>query len=213
MAASLRISIEKRCQAVSVHHSTPPSVSQAGVGVEWIRNHPTGASRNMAIYVLSPRLKWQPYRLRLSLTLLLFVCLLACAGCNRGPSIPRTVPVSGVVTLGGKPLAGAEVYFVNDKFVAFGKTDSQGKYELVQGAVAGENNVYFSKMQGGSSANPGFAVGEGMDEYQLSLASEGGGNKAKAPKQVVPPEYCDGNNPKLNFPVPSGGTTSADFKL
>ena len=153
---------------------------------------------------------------RLAATLALVVAL-GSSGCNRGPVIPKTEQVSGKVTLKGKPIADAEVYFVHEKLVAYAKTDSQGHYDLVQGAVAGENKVYFSKIEGGST-NPGFKPSDGMDELQMQMAAESGtgpgsGKKVKPPKQVIPAEYSDAANPKLNFLVPSGGTTSADFKL
>ena len=136
--------------------------------------------------------------------------LLSNAGCNRGPTIPPTESVSGTVTLKGKPVGDVEVYFVSDRMVAFGKTDAQGHYDLVQGAVAGENKVYFSKIEGG---NPAFQMQEGMDDYQLQMAAAAGGKKFSPPKQVIPTEYSNASAPKLNFLVPDGGTDSADFKL
>lgn len=77
------------------------------------------------------------------------IALLLCVpGCG-GSDFPRTAPVSGTVTLKGKPIEGAEVYFVHEKLVAMATTDKDGHYELVQGAVPGENKVYFSKIEGG----------------------------------------------------------------
>ena len=135
--------------------------------------------------------------------------LLGSAGCSKGPYIPPTEPVSGTVTLKGKPLEGAEVYFVSEHLVAFGKTDSSGHYELAQGAVAGENKVYFSKMSPGKSP---IEQQEGMDDYQMQMAAASGGG-ANIPKQLIPAEYSDPAAPKLNYLVPTGGTKTADFKL
>lgn len=78
---------------------------------------------------------------RLSLVAFLF-----CAGCGRG--LPRTAPVSGTITLDGKPLAGVAVSFVNATAPRFGiaTTDAAGRYVLTtftagDGAVVGEHKV------------------------------------------------------------------------
>lgn len=130
-------------------------------------------------------------------------------GCG-GPRAPSTESVSGTVTLKGQPLADAEVYFVSPQLVAYGKTDSAGHYALAQGAVAGENKVYFSKIEGGSSA---FKAPEGLDDYQMQMAAGSGGGKKKVPKQLVPIEFANASAPKLNYLVPNGGSKTADFKL
>ena len=57
------------------------------------------------------------------------------AGCGTTvPNQPKLVPVSGAVTLNGKPLAGATVEFVPTGSThgtgAYGCTDKTGKYEL-----------------------------------------------------------------------------------
>lgn len=137
-------------------------------------------------------------------------CLLFLPGCG-GPDFPQTEPVSGTVSLNGKPIEGVEVYFVSEELVTSGKTDSQGHYDLVNGALAGENKVYFSKIDGESQ----FEEGDGMDDLQMAeaAASGVGARKAKAAKQVIPAEYSNANEPKLDFEVPSGGSESADFKL
>ncbi len=135
-------------------------------------------------------------------------CLLCVPGC--GESGPRMEPVSGSVTLKGKPIEGVNVYFVHDQQVSNGKTNSEGHYDLSQGAVAGENKVYFSKIEGGTFGDDD----DGMAEFELEAAkASGGGRNAKGPKQIIPAEYSNAANPKLSFTVPSGGSTSADFEL
>lgn len=149
------------------------------------------------------------YLNKLSIGAALCAALLSQIGCSGGGRrMPATEPVAGTVTVGGKPVAGVEVYFVNEQLVSYGKTDDKGHYHLVQGAVAGDNKVYFTKVDASTSQ---FAGQEGMDEYQLQMAA-GSGNK-KPPKPVIPPEYSDAGNPKLNYVVPDGGTEQADFKL
>lgn len=68
------------------------------------------------------------------------------SGC--GSRLPNAAPVSGSITLGGKPLAGAAVSFTNDTAPRFaiGTTDAEGRYTLTMftagdGAVVGEHRV------------------------------------------------------------------------
>ena len=58
------------------------------------------------------------------------LCLVALLGC--GPSGPTMVPVSGVVTLDGVPVEGANVIFTSMEGgkMADGRTDAQGKFTL-----------------------------------------------------------------------------------
>jgi hypothetical protein len=83
---------------------------------------------------------------------LLGVALVTALGC--GPEAAKVVPVSGVVTLDGKPLAGATVTFspvakpgeTNAGDGSAGKTDANGQYTLattrgVPGAQVGKHRV------------------------------------------------------------------------
>jgi hypothetical protein len=143
---------------------------------------------------------------------LLTVISLAAAGCG-GPSGPKTVPVSGTVYLDDQPVVGVAVNFISAKHAGFGKTDSQGRYELVQGAVPGENKVTFSKMEGGKIAlDPEAGVDEGQLEA-MAAAEGGSGAGPNAPRQLIPPDYTDPAKTPVTFTVPEGGTTSADFRL
>lgn len=136
---------------------------------------------------------------------------IATVGCGGGPKIPSTEPVGGTVTLKGKPIEGVEVYFISEKLVAYGKTDASGHYDLVQGAVAGPNKVYFSKKPAAAASK--FQPGDGMDDYQMQMAANSGGTKSTPPKELIPAEYADPVKPKLEFLVPDGGSKTADFKL
>ena len=71
---------------------------------------------------------------------------LLCGGCRK--SGPELAPVSGRVTLSGKPLENADVVFQpdNGKPPAIGRTDAEGRYELaykrgVMGGPIGQNTV------------------------------------------------------------------------
>ena len=142
-------------------------------------------------------------------------------GCGgNSPNIPRTVSVSGKVTLEGKPLVGAEVHFVGEKFSGIGVTNSDGKYSLAQGAVPGTNKLYITKFEGGKSLDPAIAD----DPEQLRVAANsitqdptraGSGNvqPADIPHEIVPSQYSDPQKSKLSFPVPESGAANADFQL
>lgn len=148
---------------------------------------------------------------RLSVLLLLYcVMFLGCGGADSGG-----VDVSGTVTLDGKPLADVEVYFVNKKFEGYGKTDENGHYQLVNGAIAGSNKVYFMKTDtgGGESGGDIDMSIEGMDEGQAEANLNLEVTAGKNPKGLIPAEYNSAETTKLTFPVPEGGADNADFKL
>jgi hypothetical protein len=79
---------------------------------------------------------------------------LLAAGCSSGGG-PSYVPVTGQLTLGGKPMANAKVTFQpigsaenpNPGAGSYGKTDGDGRFSLmvvgkdVRGAVAGKHHV------------------------------------------------------------------------
>ena len=81
----------------------------------------------------------------LSAVLILCFVLTGCSG--GGTDLPELTPVSGFITLQGKPLPGAQVTFVpQNGRPSNGTTDSEGRYELyfkagVPGAVAGKHTV------------------------------------------------------------------------
>jgi len=91
----------------------------------------------------------------------LLLAAMALSGCgSKGSNLPKPVLVTGTVTLDGKPLANATVYFrpEGDKMGtgSTGTTDANGKYELVTsfgnetkpGAIPGKYRVWFSQMVG-----------------------------------------------------------------
>lgn len=152
----------------------------------------------------------------------LLVCAFALpgllGGCGSGGSTPvPTVRVTGVVTLDGKPLAGAEVRFIAEKFTGFAVTNTEGKYSLVQGAVPGVNKIQISKIEGGKNVDPTMAE----DAQQLRMAAaaieaDGRGKKIdpkSIPHEVVPSQYNDPVTTKLTFTVPENGATDANFAL
>lgn len=135
--------------------------------------------------------------------LLLFPCLLLLAGCG-GSSV---APVSGTVTLDGKPLANATVVFQPDGGgkepgpASSGVTDANGRYTLrvvtgsTDGAVVGKHKVSITAYEG---------------DVEGQSSAPGKGDKVFA-KALVPVEY--NAQTTLTFEVPSGGTDKADFVL
>jgi Domain of unknown function (DUF6795) len=90
----------------------------------------------------------------LSVRRVLFVAMLATfgvalSGC--GPKYPETFPVTGTVTLDGKPVAGAAVVFTPEEGQqATGTTDDSGRFELstfqlADGALPGTHRVTVAK--------------------------------------------------------------------
>lgn len=150
--------------------------------------------------------------------LLGLLLVLSASGCGESVKPSRGVPVSGKITLGGKPLADADVSFMNETFVGFGKTDADGNYRLVQGAAPGKNKVFISKFEGGVApkvAGMELNPEAGIDEGQLAAAEMGaaGTKKAAGPKQLVPADFSNPSTTKLNFDVGADGATGVDFNL
>ena len=127
------------------------------------------------------------------------VCLIALsasflAGCGGGPSV---VPVSGVVTLDGKPLPEAAVTFQPTATEgatdgSYGKTDAEGRYSLKlvtnddAGAVPGPHRVMISMIKPTMDDSP--SMGPGLPE-RYNIKSE------------------------LTFDVPADGSDAANFDL
>ena len=151
--------------------------------------------------MLSRYLRWQ-----FGLALIL---ALASAGCKKGPARAEAgeVPVTGVVTLDGKPLAGAEVTFTCNTTtgVFSGATDENGKYQLWSnfGSTAkleGPCTVKISKME----LPPG--VEKPPADMPVSPQMLGA-------KESLPPKYSDGGKTELTASVPAeGGTFNFELK-
>jgi hypothetical protein len=128
------------------------------------------------------------------LAMLVGLSVVAGAGCT--PKI-KSVPVSGRVTLDGKPLVDVALNFSpttggDNAFAAYGKTDNDGRFTLrlvengQPGATAGKNRVTLNESTGAPE-------------------SDGGG---PAVVFKLPPTARDGT---MAFEVPATGTDSADF--
>jgi hypothetical protein len=141
------------------------------------------------------------------------VLLAAFGGCGDAVSGPKTVRVAGAVTLDGRPLENAEVHFFSEKHAGFGKTDAEGKFKLITGAVAGENKVYFSKLKEGSFGTGDAESGMDAGQAEAAAAAVSGSGAPVLAGQVIPAEYSSAATTPLKFTVPEGGTDSANFDL
>lgn len=122
-------------------------------------------------------------------------------GCGSGGT--PIVPVSGVITLDGKPLANAHVGFEPQAKPgatvagpgAYGTTNDDGRYELTAlnkeiGAVVGMNRVTIQTFKAEKGPN---------DEMIVTR------------KELLPDRYHSPS--ELTFNVPKGGTENANFDL
>jgi len=108
---------------------------------------------------------------------LIVLCLMygaAFAGCKSGPDLPPTVPVEGILTLDGQPVAEATIIFIADQGVynATGTTDSEGKFEMSafqekKGVVVGSYKVEMNKTI--VEPRPGGREGESDVNLKLGL--------------------------------------------
>jgi hypothetical protein len=121
-----------------------------------------------------------------------FVGLAGCGG--------SSAPVSGRVTLNGKPLANARVTFQPQS-----GSDQGG---LGSTAITDQNGNFSLKFVGKDTE--GAMVGK----HRVTISSRSGpeeDDSGKSIKEEVPAEY--NTESKLTFDVPSGGTKDANFDL
>jgi len=148
--------------------------------------------------------------LQLAWTVALVIGLTAGCGSRSGYKV---VPVSGRVTMDGKPLARAHVNFqpVGDEQNrepgpgSYAVTDEQGHFVLKladgsnrSGAVVGTHIVKISTVLKGEEFDPKSETGS-PDDY------------VPPTKERIPPEYNE--NTTLSFDVPPEGTSQANFDL
>jgi len=121
-------------------------------------------------------------------------------GCGGGDKI---VPVSGTVKLDGKPLANAMVSFQptstanNPKggIGSYGSTDADGNYSL----------------KTADTDKSGAIVGTHRVQINLKVESDDRPAFNRPPPKLLPKKY--NLNTELEFKVPPGGTSVANFDL
>src|SRR5439155_4989622 len=151
----------------------------------------------------------RPAKLALSILVTVRIVLTGCSNSSR----PSTYPVTGTVTLQGKPVAGAAITFVptgSEGEAASAITDPDGKYALTtwqagDGARPGEYRVKVSKQEQ-TTVDPSKMVRNLSIEEEQKIYVE----KKKAPppaKSLVPSKYQDESSSGLSHTVPNGSST------
>lgn len=125
--------------------------------------------------------------------------LLFVLGCG---SSGKLAPVSGVVTLNGKPLANALVSFqpiasqgTSPGVGSYGTTDSAGKYSL----------------RTADTDAPGAVVGNHLVLINLKVESDDRDPRTRPPAKTLLAKY--NVQSELQFKVEPGGSTAANFDL
>lgn len=134
----------------------------------------------------------------------LILCGFALIAFGCGPGGPPVYPVSGTVTIAGKPAGSVQVSLMpiaGSQQVAAGVTDAAGNYRLTWGstprlgAEAGRYKVVLNQLSSETEA-------EAMDRYS------GGGRKSpKEPKPAFPKEYSSAETSPKEVEVTSGENT------
>jgi hypothetical protein len=155
---------------------------------------------------------------------LLAAVLLSVTGCGDGTVKLGTVPVTGTVTQGGKPVEGAMVTFSPDGrgHAAAGTTDASGKFSLTtqisgDGAVPGTYKVMVSKFE--QTAQPMTAEDDIDAAYAAAeaagqdISASGAGRPAAGPKNLVPDKYASPTTSGLTATVAETGENNFSFEL
>ena len=124
----------------------------------------------------------------------------------------KTSPVTGVVTLDGRPVAKAGVAFrpLDGSRMSTGETNQDGEftltcYERGDGAIPGSHTVTVTKFEEKRLDLP-----EGADELTAEMAASKAGEPKK--KWLVPEKYSSKDTSGLTFTVEKGRNT-ANFDL
>ncbi|MFG0267610.1 MAG: hypothetical protein ACF8AM_21030 [Rhodopirellula sp. JB055] len=140
--------------------------------------------------------------------LLLLTTSLLATGCDSEPALH---PISGHVTLDGKPYERLIVYVrpvdedVTQYNLGVGETDATGKLFLRStagtGLAAGKYRVSFTCIVNGSGQTVGSSDEKTDDDRRLIT------------KDIVPPAYGDGGESRLEFEVVPGTDNHIEFDI
>lgn len=129
--------------------------------------------------------------------------LCGCGGASSRPPQVQTIPIKGIVSFDGRPLAGAAVTFMagDPPMVCAGRTNDDGSYELL--SLAGRD----AAMQGACKVTISRLV---KADGSLLAAEEAPANTGAL--EQLPPKYSRAEYTSLSANVPAGGGTF-DFAL
>jgi hypothetical protein len=141
----------------------------------------------------------------------LLICLvIVVAGCEKSEPVDERlrmldpanlVPVSGKVTINGKPVATVVITFLPPDGPALGtaETDEEGKYELSsaggKGVLPGDYKVAISYL----------VSADGEPQGRAARSSQVQGPGMLSAKEKLPPEYADLGRSKLSATVSAQG--------
>lgn len=137
------------------------------------------------------------------------------AGCNSS-DFPPTVPVSGTVTMGGKPMERLSVSFLLEGAAArtgFGVTNDQGEFQIStfdqdDGALLGTHGVTISDLPEKSAE-----AEENTDPTALYGQPGGMFGKQIKKKSRIPEKYANPKTSGLQAAVTEDGPNQFTFEL
>ncbi len=127
-------------------------------------------------------------------------------GCGQSGN-ENLVPATGTILYNGTPVADASVVFRSEASIAFGMTDSSGRFELQtqgqgRGAEPGEYQVMVSKVAVVE------AIAQEMDEAAANPVGE-----ANVPKNELPAHYADPVKTPLEYTVTADEANDFNIEL
>jgi hypothetical protein len=128
--------------------------------------------------------------LRYGILSLMTIIVLGLSGCEKGPKL---VPVTGTVTLDGKPVETAGLLFLpvdSSGTPGNGETDAQGRFQLK------------TRSQ----------VGAQVGKYYVGIVKSVYSNSPK-PKWLTPQKYSDAKTSGLTAEVTADGKNDFEFKM
>jgi hypothetical protein len=157
--------------------------------------------------------------------LLSAVAMFVLTGCGQqGPEIAKA---SGVVTLGGAPLANARIMFhpiEGGARMSYGTSDESGNFSMStfgmnDGALVGKHKVTVSKVDLPEEATQidvealkkGGYTGGGMPGYEGMMGI--GEKKATEVEQQIPEKYSDKNKSQIEVEVTASGPNEFSLNL
>lgn len=144
-----------------------------------------------------------------------FASILVLGSLTLGCGGPKPVKVSGVLTLNGEPVEGANVQFVpadDGKRPASGITDKTGKFELTcfeskDGALPGDYKVVITYTPP-VETEPGGKTEQVMKKVMEIQKKEA----RKKPKYSIPKEFASAMTTTLKQKVPTAGPVTIELK-